>query len=167
MSLEPVLTREQQSGAQFVTSDGTKIWVVWRFEKKGQAMVGLTDLRMLGDEWADLGGHAWPAEAAAGAAAAIVELAAKNPPPPLSEADAKLQAREPESSPTSTWVLPISKTAKLLVFSTVYDGKPSVMIRRYVRKKATWNYDSYAVLDLASATKIAGYLLQGDQLSSR
>jgi len=159
MNLDSVLTPEQQTGAQFPTSDGRKIWVVWRFEKKGQAMVGLTDLRQLDGEWADLGGHAWPAEAAAGAAAAIVELAAGNPAPALAGIDAKLQAREAESSPASTWAVPISKTAKLLVFAMVYDGKPSVMVRRYVSRKSVWNYDSYMIIDLESATRIARYLI--------
>ncbi len=159
MNLDSVLTAEQQTGAQFPTSDGRKIWVVWRFEKKGQAMVGLTDLRQLDGEWADLGGHAWPAEAAAGAAAAIGELVAKRPAPPLAGIDADLQAREAESSPASTWAVPISKTGKLLVFAVVYDGTPSVMVRRYVSKKSAWNYDSYALIDLESAKRIARYLI--------
>lgn len=159
MDLDSVLTPEQRTGAQFPTSDGKKIWVVWRFEKKGQARVGLTDLRQLDGEWADLGGHAWPAEAALGAAAAIVELAAGRPAPTLVGIEATLQARESESSPATTWAVPVSKTARLLVFAVVYDGTPSVMLRRYVCRKSAWNYDSYAIIDLETATKIAGYLL--------
>jgi hypothetical protein len=157
-TVEAELSAAQRAGVVIQVS-ATKYVVAWRLRKRLKAYVGITDVKWITDEWLDVGGNAWPADAVAAMSAAILEIAAGRPAPPLTDArDVELRTRE-QAPADATWVIAIDRNSVLVVYPTSYDGAPSVMIRNYVQRGG-WNFTCYDILDVATAVKVADYVLK-------
>jgi hypothetical protein len=158
-TVEAELSKDQKAGV-IIKHDDEKYVVAWRFKKKLKPFVGITDVKLVGDEWLDTGGNAWPADAVASVAAAIADIANGRAAPPLADPlHVELQQREEDAPAGKTWVIAIDKKSVLVVYPFEYDGTPSIMIRNY-EKQGEWNYTCYDIQSIAVATQIADYVMK-------
>ena len=152
--IDSILTREQKAGIALKADDENYV-VAWRTKKK----VCISTVKLVGDEWLDVGGNEWPADAVAQAAAAIEQIAADRPAPSLAAAHTDLVKLEDDAPEGKTWAIEIDKKNVLVVYGFVYDGNPSVMIRHYENRRG-WSDSGYDIIPLPAAIQIAAYVLK-------